>query len=258
MKRVARRVALNLSEAKRFSVINDDVFGSSATATNLRWRYKNIFAQLPTNTGTFAGSSVGVEGNEIVDLMVKMKAECRIPFANMLGNSNRTAGFGSVWFHVYLVAVNDYAGSGSQASTPPPYNLSWTTYPDLFTSADPGWFITNNPIKPTLNGNNVKVIRRWTKKYTPQPQQNFRSTADTIVDPVGQISLNLQCKHKFRGKKTFEDNVFGDTDGNFTTRSGALRGWNYYWLCGWGTIGSYSLAEQPSMNMDQFLYFKDP
>lgn len=258
MKRVARRVALNLSEAKRFSVVNETVFDNFNSVTR-RWRYKNIFAQLPTAQGSNAATSYGTVGNEIVDLMVKIKCALRIPYGLMLGNgTQRTQGYGTVWFHLYLLASNDYTTGGITQGPPPPGSLTWSNYPAPFGSDDPGWFLNPDTAKPTLNGNNVRVIRRWSKKYQPDVQLNFRSTSDTIVEPAGDIWLNLTAKHKFRGKKTFEDNSFAESDGNFQFRSGALRGTNYYWLFGWGTVGSFAATEQPQVQMDQFMYFKDP
>lgn len=260
MKRVARRVALNLSESKRFAVINQNPFALGVTpVVTRRWMYKNIFAQLPQAVGGNAGASYAVVGNEIVDLMLKAKFAMRIPYGLMLGNgAQRLQGYGTVWFHVYLVSTNDFTTSSSALPVPPPGTFTWNNYPTFFGSDDPGWFLQQDPAKPTLNGNNVRVIRRWTKKYQPEVQQNFRSTADTIVEPAGDIWLNLQVKHKFRGKKTFEDNVFGDTDANFQTRSGVLRGTNYYWLLGWGTVGAFEPSEQPSVRLDEFMYYKDP
>ena len=73
MKTVARRVALNLSESKRFSVINQSVFSNIDSVTR-RWMFKPIYAQLPLTTGSNAGSSYTVVGNEVVDLMIKGKA----------------------------------------------------------------------------------------------------------------------------------------------------------------------------------------
>ena len=74
----------------------------------------------------------------------------------------------------------------------------------------------------------------------------------------GEVWLNMNVKHKFRGKKTFEDDPEGNTDGNFDLRSGMLRGTNYYWLFGWGTVGSFAPSAQPQVQFDEFLYFKDP
>lgn len=255
MKRVARRVTLSLSEAKRMADINRPVFASSATAIGTQWRYRNIFAMLPTATGVLAGSSFAVDGNEIVDPLLKIKATAQIQYNDILQETGDGSTFGSIYFHIYLVAANDYSGAVI-AGGPPPGTLTWTTYPAQFSSGDPGWFLSQDGARPTLNGNNVKVIRKWTKKFTPEPFAYHVPTGGTRAS-FGQINVDFTIKHRFKGKKTFEDNVFGDLDANFA-RAGTLRGWNYYTLCGWSGTNVLITNSQPQMYLDQFLYFKDP
>lgn len=256
MKKVARRVALSLSEAKRFTVLNDNVF-TNFVVQRYQWRYKNIFAQLPTASGTFAGASSSVVGNEIVDLLWKAKFSCNINYNDILQQTTNIYSYGTIYYHVMIVAANDYAGT-VVGGAPPPGTLTWTTLPAQFSSDDPGWFLQENALRPTLNGNNVKLIRRWTKKFTPDVQYQRFAVGDNLQIGLGKVQFNMTCKHRFKGKKTFEDNPNGDLDANYP-RSGALRGWNYYVLCGWSspTVIDASNA-QPQMVGDQFLYFKDP
>lgn len=257
MKRVARRVALSLSEAKRFTLLNDSAFFATGSPT-FQWRYKNIFAQLPAaNTTATTGSSYATVGSEIVDLLWKAKMVWRMPFFQ-LGTSPATNlfSYGTVYFRAYLIAANDEPNTAVGGATPPGTTV-WNTYPAQYSSTDLGWFLDQDPKKPTLNGNNVRILKRWSKKYTPPVQWDRYASGDTNLQMLGDNYFNMTCKHKFRGKKTFEDNVFGDTDSNFP-RGGTLRGWNYYLLCGWGSAGGLDVISQPSLTMDQFLYFKDP
>lgn len=256
MKRVARRVALNLSESKRLSILNENVFNPTGVASG-SYRFKSIFGQLPTATGANVGASYATVGNEIVDPLVKFKASLTINWASMLSDPvlGQRLNYGSIYAHIFLIACNDYANPAGGAT--PPGQLFWSKYPGLFSAEDPGWFLNDDSARPTLNGNNVKLIRRWSKKYHPPPQHQRISPGDAGFESLGITELVLQGKHKFRGKLTFEDNPFGDVDSNFP-RSGTLRGWNYYWLVGWGAQGIISVPAQPQINMDQFVYYKDP
>lgn len=247
MKSVARRVALNLSEAKRYTTLNEVPFGVSPVgSTNYKWVYKNVFAPLPSANGVTAGSSWAIDGNEIVDPLVKLKITWRLNYASIISSS---PAYSSQYVYVYLIACNEQV-----SATVPPSN-TWTTYPIQYSSDDPGWFLQQLGTRPTLNGNNVKVLRKWSRKYTPD---EMYVPADAVIFGIGQPTLNMNCKHKFRGKKTFEDQVFADTDSNFL-RSAILRGWNYYWLMGWATGGaSLAPAQQPVAGVDSFTYFKDP
>lgn len=252
MKSVARRVALNLSEAKRFTTLNENPMPPIATAVTQRWVYKNVFSPIPSGNGAAAGTSWAIEGNEIVDPLVKMKLTFSLQFGitlNALSQSIYTTNY----MAVYLVASNEQV-----SSLVPPSN-TWTNYPVQYASDDPGWFLTQNPQRPTLNGNNVKIIRRWTRKYTPDEVFALVDSTAPQVAGYGRPQINFNCKHKFRGKKTFEDAVFGDTDSNFL-RAAILRGWNFYWLVGWGIGGVTGVPtpSQPVVSCDTYTYFKDP
>lgn len=250
MKSVARRVALNLSEAKRFTTLNELPFGGAGVNGNTRWSYRNVFAVLPSSNGAISGTSFAIDGNEIVDPMIKFKSAWRLPYWNILETPEQVNSYSTMYMWIYLVAVND------QLSSTIPPSPTWTGYPAQYSSTDPGWFLTQDGVKPTLNGNNVRVIRRWHKKYTPENLITQDITGAATVGH-GTVTISIHGKHKFRGKKTFEDAVFADTDSNFL-RSTVLRGWNYYFLVGWGGTGSLTFAQQPQCNLDTFCYWKDP
>lgn len=258
MRSVARRVTLNLSEAKRLTILNDNPF-VSATALSFHWRFKNIFAQMYPATGgsgaTTPGTSWGTVGNEIVDPMWKFKVSLTIRAASMLADAASV--YGSMVFHIYIIAANDYVDT-VLGGAPPPGTLAWTTYPPLYDASDPGWFINNDPFKATINGNNARVVKHWVRKWTPTiVYERFNPTADTGTSASGTVVQTFKGMKRWKRKFTFEDNPVADTDSNFL-RSGTLRGTNYYLLCGWGAIGNVPAAIQPTLNFDQYMYFKDP
>lgn len=225
------------------------------TPVTFRWVYKNVFAPLPSGNGAAAGTSWAVEGNEIVDPLVKMKLTFTLNLNGILQALSPST-YTTNYMYVYLLASNE------QVSALVPPSNTWSNYPTQYASDDPGWFLTQNPQRPTLNGNNVKILRRWTRKYTPDEVFSTVDATSTIaVNAGGRPQINFNCKHKFRGKKTFEDAVFGDTDSNFL-RSAILRGWNFYWLVGWGIgpAGGTGIPSglQPTVTCDTYTYFKDP
>lgn len=188
--------------------------------------------------------------------MVKAKLNFRIDFGALL-NLDVTQGYGTMFLHVYILKVNDYTGT-TLSGAPPPGSIAWSGYPTAFGPDDPGWFLVQNGQQPTMNGNNVKVVRYWKKRITPEIQYSRYGTGDTSFEGRGIHWATMTVKHKFRGKKTFEDNPNGDIDFNFL-RSGVLRGDNYYWLVGWGSSSSIGTGTaQPNLYMDEFLYYKDP
>lgn len=255
MKRVARRVTLSLAEAKRFSVIQQGVF-SNTNATQVRWMYRNLFSSLPAPNINNASTSYVVVGNEIVDPMLKFKATFAIPYANILA-SEAALVYGTICCYVYLIAANDFTGAVGNGA-PPPGSIAFTPYPGQYSEADMGWFLNQDPYKPTLNGNNVKVLKKWSKRHHPETHLERVPTGTVTTDARGIVAINIEGSYRWKRKLTFEDNPFGDSDANFP-RAGTLRGWNYYLMLGWGAPSVITLSNsQPQCNMDTFLYFKDP
>ncbi|QDJ95224.1 capsid protein [Capybara virus 9_cap1_45] len=256
MKSVARRVALNLTEAKRFTTLNEAPFAALPSANrSFGWVYRNALAQLPSANGVAAGSSWAIDGNEIVDPLLKLKNYYQAPLQPYppIPPVNEWS-YGTQFFYVYLIACNE------QVSGTIPPSAVWSAYPDQYSSNDPGWFLQQDGTKPTLNGNNVKIIKKWSKRYTPVEIMEIPTSTSNprVVD--GCPVVRFDCKKKLRGKKTFEDAVFADTDSNFL-RSAILRGWNFYWLLGWGAtadLAGGASSQQPYWLVDSFTYFKDP
>lgn len=243
MRTVARRVALSLSEAKRFTVLNEVFAPLGASALQYQYAVRNVFAPIPVAAGSAAGASYSRIGSEIVDPLLKLKFSWRFNWAN----ANASTYWGPVFLHVYLVAAND-------ASTFPLNGVS--IYPDGI-AGDPGWLLQTNPARPTLNGNNVKVLKAWHRKMQPPPSvAGTGGTDGVIAQYFGRGNVNGKMTYRWKRKLTYEDFVplsANPSSGN------QLRGWNYYILTGWGindqTLG---MSQAPICNVDSFLYFKDP
>lgn len=255
MKRVARTVALKLSEAKRFTSLGFDANPATdyGAPRRFRWTYKNVFSGIPSAAGGSAGASFSLVGNEMVDPLAKAKFSFSWNYADILAARNYDA-YGTVMGWVYIVATTD------QLET-----TGFTQYPAQGSSTDPGWFMNQDPYRPTLNGNNCKIVRRWRIQHQPVnlAPTALTSTGQTIITTsfsgAGTIIKNLTCKHRWKGKKTFEDFTQTANPGNANYfRSTFLRGWNYYWLVGWTVPEVVPFAQAPAIINDQYLYFKDP
>lgn len=237
---MAKRVALGLSESKRFAIINEGYNTVLTTPASNQWYYRSVFAPLGgvSNQGA---ASYQVVGNEIQQPMLKVKFRCFIPWGSLY--SDNAANFGSVCFTVMLVASNEqFLGL-----TPVSYG---TTVPD------PGWFYNQVGWMPTLNGNNVKVLRKWSKIVTPEPQ----GVGLTGVSIAGTSFVRGKLRYRWKRKLTFEDTPPAPTQGGPQTAR-ILRGWNYYLMVGVQTLGNYgstSISAPPQLIMDSFLYYKDP
>lgn len=243
MKSVARRVTLSLAEAKRFSVINEDFNPSYLTSVRYRYTVRNIFFPIPVASGANAGSSYAREGSEIVDPLLKLKWTFRIFWPLLFQNGN----YGSVYFHVYIISTNEtYTFPGGAVSV----------YPDLTPSNDPGWFIQVDGVRPTLNGNNIRVLKAWHRKVSPT-QLMLGAASGVTPNTFGNQDISGSMTYRWKRKLTYEDSSPAAAP-NFPS-SGLLRGMNYYILCGWSMTGTtLPTAARPDMRVDSFLYFKDP
>lgn len=209
---------------------------------------RNVFSPIavtPLSVGTTTQSYI-LNGNEFVDPMLKVKLRVTWSF-----NNQTPLQLQELYVFQYLIAANDeFTNTATLAN-----------YPVLGTSTDPGWFQVGNRITPTLNGNNVRILKRKRLVFKPQfPLIN--NIAVGSEQAVGTMSKTLSYTHKWRGKKTFEDdpaNMIFTQGSQFLNRKNTLKGWNYYFLTGW-VVPTYSLnsATRPGINMDTFLYFKDP
>lgn len=244
MRSVARRTMLSLAEAKRFSVINELFTPTYATPLVSQWTLRSVFAVIPTAISSLsnANSSYNRVGSEIVDPLLKLKITGRVDWGQLGGTGN----YRSLYMHVYLIATTD------ETNTP-----GIVTNYD-FSSGDPGWFIQTDAARPTLNGNNIKVLKHWRRRLTPdQGVYPVVSGQTTNFLAVGGQDVSGQMTYRWKRKLTYQDATPSLTP-NFPSGS-QLRGWNYYILAGWGVTGpSVVSAARPQILIDSFVYFKDP
>lgn len=256
MKRVARTVSLRLSEAKRFTSLGmeGNPTGSFGAARSFRWTFKNVFSGIPRAADASAGTAFALVGNEMVDPLAKMKVTFSFNFQDLLAARNYDA-YGTAVGWVLLVAATDQYD--------PAPGGGFRQYFTQAASDDPGWFINQDPYRVTLNGNNCKLIKRWRVQHQPEilAPIALTSTGQTIITTsfagAGNILKTITCKHRFKGKKTFEDYNVANASGNYL-RSTFLRGWNYYWLIGWSHPANVIADQSPYIVTDQYTYFKDP
>lgn len=244
MKRVARRVTMSLCESKRFTILNEQYVPSYVTPTPFNWTLRDVFFPIPqANTAAGAnavGSSYAKVGSEIVDPLVKVKGSFTVNWG--LIGANNPGSLGTMHMHFYIIA----------STTDSPLPGIVTNY-DFTLSGDPVWFLNSDPARPTLNGNTVKVIKHVHRRVTPD-QLVYTGTGPVYV---GTTEIPFSLKWRKKGKLTFEE-VSVATAPNFLTSS-VTRGWRYYFLAGWGTAGgALASAARPTIEVDSFVYYKDP
>lgn len=232
MRTVARREALRVAESKRFAVINENTLANQPTNNATQWAIKNPFSQLATGAASFQ-----VVGNEIQQPLLKCKFVCRADFG--LLRADQPLNYGTVAFNVMLIACGDD-------------DIGSNTWSNLSALSGVDFFYQPSGYYPTLNGNNVRVLKRWHRKI--HPDQTTVSTAGGLVTITGSL------KYRWKKKLTYEDAAAIPGVGGPTRAQERLRGWNYYLLAGTQVTTNYasSLTAPPLIVMDTFLYYKDP
>lgn len=234
MRRVARAEALKLSESKRFVVLNENALANQPTALSTQWAIKSPFAQLATGAQSFQ-----VVGNEIQRPLLKLKFYFQIDWG--LLRADRAINYATVALNVYLVATNnENFTSGTPAS-----------FTNVSTISGFDWFYQREGFKVTLNGNNVKVLKKWHREVTP----------DQVAGTTGQgiQAVTGSMKYRWRRKLTYEDSAVVPGVGG-PPRATSLRGWNYWILVGTQVNTDYAsaLTAPPVAVVDSYLYYKDP
>lgn len=234
MRTVARRVALNLAETKRFGLINLVSPNPTGTGRNQFWYTSPFFSLV---NGTASGDIVGAE---IQNVLLKMNFRVQIPWS-LLWTAASPVGsnYGTVSLMVALIATNeDSIGSAT-----------WTSFNPLFTPFF--WMYQTDMDKPLFNGHNVKVLKQWKRTVTPD-QLSAAPTANTSVQIIkGKI------RHRFR-KIRYEDTGTVPAIGA-PPRASYTRGWNYHIIYGYGMRNTSSnLGDHPQIASDTYLYYKDP
>lgn len=233
-------MVLNLAEAKRFTILNENFNPTYALPLRFRYTIRSVFAPIPVANGPQAsGSSYARVGSEIVDPLLKLKWQIRINWANY---NNQ---YGSLHFNMYLVSANDiFFGSNAVLD----YGQG--------TSTEPGWFIQPEANRVTMNGNNVRILKKWTRHITP-PVQIIQTVSGATNLLLGTQDIVGKMTYRWKRKMTFEDSA-PQSGPNFPSGT-SLRGNQYYILYGWGTENAaLTTAIAPLCFVDSYLYFKDP
>lgn len=236
MKSVARRVAIGLSEAKRFSVVNQEAIPAYGVTTTNNWTLKNPFNAIPYQTD---GQSFGRNGSEIVDPMMKLKFTFKIPWWRNFDVNK----WGTMHLMVALISANEDYNNTS----------TFTNYD--FSSTDPIWFLNSAVSRTTFNGNNVNVLKVWKRQVTPDQLVQV-STAGSSSQAFGSQDVSGKMYYKWKGKKTYED-VTILSQPNFPSGQN-LKNNNYFIMVGWQASAGILPADRISCQMDTFMYWKDP
>ncbi len=244
MKTVARRVAKNLAETKRYARVLETASVLPSTTAASQWSFRHVFAPLaaPFSTGGAGQGAASFQfvGNEIVDPMLKLKFSWYLNWEQI---RRTVANYGTIGLNVALVAMNDYVTAGG------------TSFINAATIGNFDWFYNPDAYNPTFNGNNVRVLKKWSRMVTPD------QLGPTAVQ--GNQVVRGRLSYRWRRKLTFEDqNVVPQFGGPAV--SPILRGWNYYIITGYRGFGNWGGTSAgvpdafPQCIMDSFLYYKDP
>lgn len=243
--RISKRVALKQVETKRFTILNENYSLLPVDTRGSQWSARNVFSPLSEGVDSF-----NTIGNEIVSPMLKLKFSAMIDWNNVRGLNGlggTIPGPVSVVLNVMLVAANDqYAYYTPSLLTPGGSNQG-------------GWFYQADGARVTLNGNNVKVLKKWT--ILKSPPSIYPGTQATAI--AGGSLVRGKMTYRWNRKITFEDLYNLPPANGGPDRAIITRGWNYYILVGWSlppgfTLGSATIRPVVDFSMDSYLYFKDP
>lgn len=244
MRRVAKQTLLRTVESKRHAIVNENwgsTFLSLANAFGTSWQYVNVFSFFSTGAQSWQ-----VVGNEIVNPLLSVKARVWVDW-NAVRQINSVVGVQDVTLTLYLVASNEQ----NIIDNPTYITVGGTGVNDV------PWFYQANGLHPTLNGNNIKVLARTRKRIRPDlPQAALPATTVS-----GTSTQTMRLKYRWKRKLTYEDIPQEFPGAGGLTRSSVLRGWNYFLLLGTNVPQRHNaslLGTAVNVNIDRFVYFKDP
>lgn len=240
MKTVARRVAKSLAETKRFARVNESASVLPTTTAATQWSLRHMFTPL------YFGGGQGVQsfqfiGNEIVDPYVKMKFSW---YMNWNQIRITPTNYATVGLNVVLVACNDQT-----------LNIAGSNFVNASTVSNFDFFYNPDGYNPTFNGNNVKVLAKWSRMVSPDQVG--------VAAVQGNSVVRGRLKYRWRRKLTFEDQATIPTTGGPAVASN-LRGWNYWILTGFRVYSNLAAGAAgipdavPQCLMDTYMYYKDP
>lgn len=227
-----------------------------------QWLVRNIFGTIPTaenypEIGAGASSFTRI-GAEIVDPYLKMKGTWLIEWQDIVYNA--PTAYGTIHLYVYIVSSNEQI----EAGTPQDAFALGSANANGSLNA---WFLQEDGSRIVLNGNNVRVLKKWHRQVTPP---NLYDTNPTLIGTQvvvnatttrGRQEVPVRLNWRKKGKLTYEDykpaTGEGSTDFNLASSS-TLKGMNYYVLVGWHTTGDVTTSQKPQFLLDSYMYFKDP
>lgn len=227
-------------ETKRLTILNEQYAGyNNPTTRGYAYYIRNVFSPIPQGTQSWA-----MTGSEIQDALLRIKIRAELSMVNARTFTTQFPGVVSYVFHVWVVA-SAY-----------PLDLDVPVLLDTSGgSADLGFYYQRDPWTPTFNGHNVKVLKHWTRSFNPKVVELPSTSA---VSGHNMMVGRLSCR--FKGRKRFQDSGVNPPSSGGIAPTGLLKGWNYYIIGGWGTIGDVSATLTPpwSLKLDSYLYYKDP
>lgn len=247
--RISRAVTLAQCETKRYVILNEQ-FGKPATSglNFAQWAYRNVFSGIPQ--GPFAYQRLG---SEIQSPLISCNIRATVNW-NEVASYNTSFTFFPVRCCLYLIALND-----AIVSTPGlPDNYDYTS------SSGSQIFYTADSLMPRLNGNNVKVLKKWSVLFNPPAYALVANSGpSSLAFSFGGIQTKCgKLRYKWKRKIGYEDTGIVPSIGG-PASGGATRGWNYYLLGGWVGQANRGVSGTPAYPLgrilvDSFLYYKDP
>lgn len=244
MRRVAKQQIMNTVETKRHAIINENwsaTFLSLANQWGTAWLYANVFSFFGTGAQSWQ-----VVGNEIVNPLLSVKGRIWADW-NAIRQINSVVGVQDITVTLYLVASNEQM----IVDNPTIVNPGGTGVNDV------PWFYQANGLHPTLNGNNVKVLARTRRRLRP----DLPVTAIPATAVSGTSTQTFRLKYRWKRKLTYEDIPAAVPPPGGLSRSGTLRGYNYFLLMAINVPQQHNasaLGTAINVSLDRFVYFKDP
>lgn len=246
--RISKAVTLRATETKRFAILNENfTFLPTSGFNYAAWAYRNIFGPVPQGVTAFSRN-----GSEIHSPMLALNINVLVNWKDV-ANYNTNETFFPIRVTVMIVSANEQIATGS---TP--------TYYDYTSSSSSGWFYMPDNLNPRLNGNNIRVLKKWTRLINPRPYALVANSGPATLQYAfgGTQSYCGKLRYKWRRKITYEDTGIPSNIGGVVS-GGTTRGNNYYILAGYSSSVNRGIAAVPPyplcrIFMDSYLYYKDP
>lgn len=242
VRRIAHQALLKDVETKR-SVVQNESWNLVPTTGTYLYNYNmvNIFSQLAVVGGQGALQYQFI-GDEILNPFFVARIQATVDWGKYAtAVTPASAPFGVI-LHSWIVAVND------QVAASAPTNMAGSTL-------NLNWFLQPRGFRAQFDGDAVRVVKHWSKVVNPK---NYAVTASGSV--VGGLeTYRHKMVKRWKGKKQFEPIT---ASGPNTTPSVFLKGWNYYFILGYGVPdGTFVVNNSTGLvtfYVDRYMYYKDP